>query len=78
MDGQRIEMVPALAAAPLDDHQARFFENLQMLHHGASVELRHEPAQHPRRTRFRLQRIQNPAPGAMTQSLEERIVLIVR
>jgi len=78
MNGQRVEMIPALAAAPLDDHQPRLFENLQMLHHRTSVELRHQFAEHPGRARFRLERVQNPAPGSMAQSLEQRIVLLVR
>ena len=45
LDRQRIEIVPALPTAFMGDDQIRLFEDFEMLHHGAPVELRETGAQ---------------------------------
>ena len=58
VDGQRVEVIPALPPAPFGDDQVGVFQHLQMLHHGASVDVLKQGAQLPRGQRLIAKRVE--------------------
>lgn len=77
MDRQGVEMVPALPAAPFGHDEASVFEDAQMLHDGAAVELGKLLAEHASGERRGFKRVENAPPYAMAEGLEYSIIQIV-
>lgn len=77
VDRQRVELVPPLAPAALDDEEASLVQDFQMLHHRAAIQLGKQFAQHSRRLGARLERIHHPPPRTMGQGPEQQVVFFV-
>ena len=74
LDGNGVEVIPPLAPLAHRDHQIRFLEHLQMLHHGAAIELGEVRAKRARRQRLVAQIVEDLPPNLRAQRLEHPIV----
>lgn len=77
MDGQGIEMVPALASALFGNHEAGIFQDAQMLHDGAAIKLGEKRTEHAGGAGFDFEMIQNGSAHAVAESLENSIICVV-
>ena len=73
-DRDDVEIIPAKPSILFHKDQTRLFENREMLHHGAAIELFEVQAEIARRPRAVLEEIEYPTPPRVGQSLEYSIV----
>ncbi len=68
-------MIPAFPAFLPGDHQVSLLQHLQMLHHRATVHIRKGLAEHAGRPRRLFEHIEDFAPAAMRQGLENEVAI---
>jgi hypothetical protein len=76
VDRKRVEVVPALAPAPLDLHQVGRFENFEMLHHRAAIEVRKLTAERAGGERLVAKSIKDRAPVDVGERAEHAVLLL--
>ncbi len=74
LDGQRVDVVPAVAAFAPDDDQLGFFKHSKMLHDGAAVQILEVPADVSRSLRLVSQQIEHFATAVIGQGFEDRLL----
>jgi len=76
VNGEGVEVVPALAAAALGDDQVGGFQHLQMLHHRAAVEVRELRAQTAGGQRLIAQHVEDGAAMMGGEGAEHTVLLL--
>ena len=76
VDGQGVEVVPALAATTFGDDEAGVFQHFEMLHDGAAIKLGQQFTKGAGGARLCAQQIQNVAANAVAEGLEDGVVMV--
>lgn len=74
-DGERVQVVPPLAALALDDHEPGALQDPEVLHHGAPVELVELIAQVSGGAGLVLEQVEETATGGRSQRLEDAVLV---
>ena len=75
LDRDGVEVIPALTAAPLDDHQVGVLQYPQVLHDGRAIELWERFGTSPGRFRASFERIEKLPASLIRQCLEDQVII---
>lgn len=75
LDGDGVEMIPALPTSSFDDNKIGPFQGLEVLHHRSAIQLREHLAEGPGGLRAMLEHIEYGAASFIRQCLEDQVVI---